>query len=88
MTEATLADLRSPTKLQKWRDVVSLEDARKKHSVGYFVPAELKDVFEPFLQEYERQKKMDLLQRVAAAQKADPIDDGALADGIEPVGLN
>lgn len=83
MIEATLADLRSPAQLQKWHDVVSLVDARKKHSVGYFVPAELKEVFEPFLQEYERQKKMELLHRVAAAQKADPIDDGALADGIE-----
>lgn len=83
MIEATLADLRSPAQLKKWHDVVSLIDARKKHSVGYFVPVELKEVFEPFLQEYERQKKQALLERVAQAQKADPMDEGALSDGIE-----
>ena len=82
MIEATLADLRSPKQLQQWHEVVHLVDARKKHPVGFFVPAELAAEFEPFLKKMEVQQKETLLLKVAEAQNADPIEEGTLADGI------
>lgn len=83
MIEATLADLRSPNQLQQWHDVVHLVDARKKNPVGYFVPVELTEEFLPFLQAFDQKRRIALLQRVAAAQNADPIEEGASADGIK-----
>jgi hypothetical protein len=82
MIEATLADLRSPKQMQQWHDVVHLVDARKNNAVGYFVPQSLSPLFEPFLQQIEAQRKTELLNRIAAAQLTDPIEEGALADGL------
>ena len=83
MIEATLADLRTPNQLQSWNDVVHLVDARKKNPIGYFIPLELSEEFLPFLQVHDKKKKIALLHRIANAQKADPIEEGSLADGIE-----
>ncbi|WFE68489.1 hypothetical protein P8S54_09795 [Thiomicrospira sp. R3] len=82
MIEATLADLRSPKQFQQWDEVVHLVDARKKNAVGYFVPQSLSALFEPFLQQIEVQRKTELLIRIATAQKHDPIEEGALSDGL------
>ena len=83
MIEATLADLRSPKYLQQWDQVVHLVDARKKHSVGYFIPEALSDALSPVLEKLEQERKHSLLKKIAAAQLADPIEEGATADGIK-----
>jgi len=54
----------------------SLED------IGYFVPNIFKDKFESFLLELEKEKRRELLHRVAKASAKDEVGDGAVDDGI------
>jgi hypothetical protein len=84
MIEATLADLRQPAVFAQWsHDVVHLVDARKKQDVGFFVPYTLAHEFQPLFDALAKKQKQALLQRVAQAQLADPIEEDALADGFE-----
>ena len=83
MIEATLADLRQSASFFKTTQVVHIVNGRKKEDIGYFVPIALKDKFESFLIEVEKDKKRKLLQRVAKASAKDFVGDGAIDDGIK-----
>jgi len=82
MIEATLADLRKSSDFFSTNDIIHILDGRKKEEIGYFVPKALKNEFNAFLEQVEKKRKQVLLKRVALAQKRDPIEDGAVDDGI------
>lgn len=82
MNSITLASLRDSTTFLNINDIVAVVNGRKKEEVGYFVPSSLKKEFEKFTEELEKKRKIEKLKRIAKADKKDPIEDGALADGI------
>jgi hypothetical protein len=84
MIEATLADLRQPAIFAQWHhDVVHLVDGRKKQEIGFFVPAALANDFKPLFAALAHKQKQCLLERIAQAQLADPIEEDGSADGLE-----
>lgn len=83
MINITLAKLRSSTDFFKTEEILHVFDGRKKEDLGYFIPKSLKTEFEIFIKETEANKKKSILQRVATAQKKDPIGDGVVDDGIK-----
>ena len=82
MIEATLADMRNSSTFFKTDEIIHILDGRKKEDIGFFVPQVFKDEFEKFVENIEKKKKMKLLNRVAKAQKQDPVSDGGVSDGI------
>ncbi len=82
MRDATLAELRNSKSFFDMQDIIHIYDGRKKEDIGYFVPKYFQKEFEKFLEQIERQKKLKLLEKVAAAQKKDPIEEGSEADGL------
>ncbi len=82
MRDATLAELRNSKSFFDIKDIIHIYDGRKKEDIGYFVPKYFQKEFEKFLEQIEREKKGKLLERVAIAQKEDPIEDGSAADGL------
>jgi len=83
MIEATLADLRQSSSFFKTTEVVHIVNGRKKEDIGYFIPTIFKEKFEAFVMELEREKKRNILQRVAKANAKDVVGDGAIDDGIK-----
>ena len=83
MITFTLADLRNSKDFFKREDIIHIFDGRKKEDLGYFVPKYFAKEFRLFLEELEKKRKKELLQRVAKAQKRDPIEEGAVNDGFE-----
>ncbi|MEA3331344.1 MAG: hypothetical protein U9Q29_06585 [Campylobacterota bacterium] len=83
MIEATLADLRQSSTFFKTTQVVHIVNGRKKEDIGYFIPNILKNKFESFLIELEKQEKRELLKRVALASAKDIVGDGAVDDGVK-----
>ena len=83
MIEATLADMRNSSTFFKTDEIIHIFDGRKKEDIGFFVPQVFKDEFEKFVENIEKKKKMALLNRVAKAQKQDPVNDGSVSDGIK-----
>lgn len=82
MIEARLTDFRHPQRFIESEDVVHIFDGRQNRQVGYFIPEAIADDFALFLADYENNKKLALLKRIAQAQKIDAIGDGAVADGL------
>ena len=82
MIKATLADLRQSSLFFKTSEVVHIINGRKKEDIGYFVPVSLKEEFDIFLTNLEKDKKRKLLHRIAKASLKDSISDGAIDDGI------
>ncbi len=82
MIEISLAQMRNPRTLFSVDDIVRIIDGRKKIEMGFFVPKNLKSEFEAFLAERERQKKRNVLERVARAQRADPVEEGGIDEGL------
>jgi len=82
MLEATLADLRQSASFFKTTQVIHIVNGRKKEDIGYFVPNIFKEKFEKFLMELEKDKKRRLLHRIAKVSALDPVNDGAVDDGI------
>ncbi|MCD6173625.1 MAG: hypothetical protein J7J96_07525 [Sulfurimonas sp.] len=83
MIEATLADLRQSATFFKTNQVVHIVNGRKKEDIGYFVPNILKNKFEAFLIDLEKDEKRKLLKRVASASAKDVVGDGTVDDGIK-----
>lgn len=83
MIETTLSNMRNSSDFFRTSEVIHILDGRKKEEIGFFVPVAFKEEFEKFLTKIEKKKKLSLLQRVAAAQKKDPIEEGSSADGIQ-----
>ena len=83
MIEATLADLRKSAIFFKTNQVVHIVNGRKKEDIGYFVPNILKNKFEAFLIDLEKDEKRKLLKRVASASAKDVVGDGTVDDGIK-----
>ena len=83
MIEATLADLRQSATFFKTNQVVHIVNGRKKEDIGYFVPNILKNRFEAFLIDLEKDEKRKLLKRVANASAKDVVGDGTVDDGIK-----
>ena len=82
MRDATLAELRNSKSFFDMQDIIHIYDGRRKEELGYFVPKYFQKEFEKFLEQIERQKKLKLLEKVAKAQKKDPIEEGSEADGL------
>lgn len=83
MIEATLANMRNSSDFFKTDEIIRILDGRKKEDIGFFVPQVFKEEFEKFVEKIEKKKKLTLLNRVAKAQKKDPIPEGAVSDGIK-----
>jgi len=83
MIEATLADLRQSSTFFKTKQVIHIVNGRKKEDIGYFIPNILKDKFEQFLNDLEKEEKRKLLKRVAKASDKDRIEEGSVDDGIQ-----
>lgn len=83
MIEATLAEIRKPETLYSYHDeIVHIIDGRRKEEVGFFVPKSMAKEFIVFIENIEKAKKRSLLERIAKAQAIDPIEEGAVSDGI------
>lgn len=82
MREATLAELRNSKSFFDMEDIIHIFDGRKKEDLGYFVPKYFQKEFEKFLNHLEKQKKIEVLKKVAVAQKKDPIEEGSESDGL------
>jgi len=82
MLEATLASLRKSSDFLKSDEIIHIVDGRKKEEIGFFVPKSMKEEFASFLAEMEQKRKKALLQRVAKAQRKDPIREGSVGDNI------
>jgi len=82
MIEATMADLRKSISFFTTDEIVHIVNGRKKEEVGFFVPSMFKEEFSKFIEKIESKKRINLLKRVAESQKQDPINDGAIEDGI------
>ncbi len=82
MLTFTLADLRNSKDFFKRNEIIRLFDGRKKEELGYFVPRHFSEEFRAFLEQLERKRKKELLRRVAKAQRCDPIEEGAIDDGL------
>lgn len=83
MIEATLAEIRKPETLYSYQnEIVHIIDGRKKEEVGFFVPKSMSKEFSAFVETIEKAKKRSLLERIAKAQRLDPIEEGSVADGI------
>ena len=83
MIEATLADMRNSRNFFKTDEIIHILDGRKKENIGFFVPLVFKEEFEKFVEKLEKKKRSSLLNRVAKAQKQDPITEGGVGDGIK-----
>jgi hypothetical protein len=83
MIEATLADMRNSRTFFQTDEIIHILDGRKKEDIGFFVPQVFKEEFEKFVEKIEKKKKLTLLNRVAKAQKQDPITEGGVSDGIK-----
>jgi hypothetical protein len=82
MIAVNMADVRKSDSFFNSDDVINIIDGRRKVSVGYFVPEHLKEEFNDFLESVERNRRKKLLKRVAKASRKDPIEDGAVSDGV------
>jgi len=82
MISMTLSNLRKSTNFFEIDEVAKIINGRKNEEIGYFVPKAFKYEFEKFMFEVEKKKKRKLLQRVATASRKNPIEEGAVADGI------
>ncbi len=83
MIEATMADLRKSISFFTTDEIVHIVNGTKKEEVGFFVPSIFREEFSKFVEHLEKKKRLQLLRRVASAQKQDPIGDGAVEDGIK-----
>ena len=83
MIEATLANMRNSSDFFKTDNIIKILDGRKKEEIGFFVPQIFKEEFHKFVKSIEKKRKLALLDRVAKAQKKDPIEEGSSDDGIK-----
>ncbi len=82
MIEATLANMRNSSDFFRTDNIIKILDGRKKEEIGFFVPQIFKEEFQKFVDSIEKKRQLALLDRVAKAQKKDPIEDGSSDDGI------
>ena len=82
MIEATLSSMRNSSDFFKTNEIIHILDGRKKEEIGFFVPSALRGEFQTFINRMEKKKKRVLLERIANAQKLDPVGDGSVDDGI------
>ncbi len=83
MIETTLSNMRNSRDFFKTSEIIHILDGRKKEEIGFFVPSSLRDEFQTFIDKIEKKKKAALLERIAKAQKKDPVGDGSVNDGFE-----
>jgi len=83
MIETTLSNMRNSSDFFKTSEIIHILDGRKKEEIGFFVPTVFKEEFQKFIDKIEKKKKLSLLERVAKAQKQDPIAEGGVSDGIK-----
>ncbi len=83
MIETTLSNMRNSSDFFKTSEIIHILDGRKKEEIGFFVPTVFKEEFQKFIDKIEKKKKLSLLERVALAQKKDPIAEGAVSDGVK-----
>lgn len=82
MINSTLAELRNSKDFFNIKEVIHIFDGRKKEDIGYFIPTYFAKEFEEFFKKIEQKKELELLQKVASAQKKDPIEEGGVEDGL------
>lgn len=83
MIEATLANMRNSSDFFKTDSIIQIFDGRRKEEIGFFVPQIFKEEFQKFVDNIEKKRRLGLLNRVANAQKKDPIEEGSSNDGIK-----
>ena len=83
MIEATLASMRNSVKFFDTDQMITIVNGRKKEEVGFFVPKIFEKEFKKFAEKMEKKQKLETLKKVAQAQQKDPIEDGAIDDGIK-----
>ena len=83
MIETTLSNMRNSSDFFKTSEIIHILDGRKKEEIGFFVPTVFKEEFQKFIDKIEKKKKLSLLERVAKAQKQDPVSEGSVSDRIK-----
>ena len=84
MVDIGIAELsKNPAILDKLDEVATIVNKKNKEIKGYFIPKSYNKYLKSLIEEIEKNKKIELLKRVAKASKKDVIGDGAVADGIE-----
>lgn len=83
MINTTLANLRNSTSFFNTKEILHIFDGRKKEDIGYFIPKYFQKEVEEFIEKLEKDKKTNLLKKIAKAQKQDPIEEGSIADGLK-----
>ena len=83
MIETTLSNMRNSSDFFKTSEIIHILDGRKKEEIGFFVPIVFKEEFQKFIDKIEKKKKLSLLERIAKAQKQDPVEEGGVSDGIK-----
>jgi len=83
MKEATLVQLRNSKDFFMTDEIIHIRDGRKREDIGYFVPQKYFDQFDTFVRKIEEDRKLALLQKIAEAQRCDPIEEGSVDDGLE-----
>ena len=74
MTNVTVSEIRNPSIFEK-KEILTIVNNKKHKVLGFFVPECYKEEFELFLKEIEKKKKIELLKKVAKAQKLDKVED-------------
>ena len=74
MIEATLADLRKSSTFFKTNQVIHIINGRKKEEIGYFVPNFLKDKFEVFMRDLEKEEKIKQISEYSLRKEEIKVD--------------
>ena len=83
MISITLSNLSNKIDLFNINDIATIVNERKKEEIGYFVPKKYKDEFLSFINEFEKNNKRKILQKVLKASRKDIIGDGTVSDRIK-----
>lgn len=83
MLDVTVADLRQKSEVLRNGELLHICDGRKREGMGYYIPERYYEKVRHTIEDIEREKKREILKRIAHAQEQDPIGDGTAGDGLE-----
>ena len=84
MVELSISEIsKHPKILEELREIAKVVNKKSRKVRGIFVPVGvLGEEFDKFIERIERESREQVLRRIAEAQKLDPIEDGAVGDGL------
>jgi len=84
MVEVSISEIsKHPKILDELDEIAKVVNKKDKKIRGVFIPASMmSDELERYIKAIERQRKRELLKRIAKAQREDRIGDGTVGDGL------